>query len=446
MKKVLLILAAGVVFIALLVCLVWQPKSNPTKFSVAAPLPPGKVTPQLVSTWGTGILLAPDGSLWAWGGGQLQIQGLLGSSTVSATIPHRVSADSDWRSVDAGYTHALALKSDGSLWGWGNNGSGQLAQPGAKNPYAKPLRIGTETNWTQISAGAGHSLALKSDGSIWAWGQNEHGQVGDGTRSNQFNVTRVSQDNDCQYIAAGAFNSYALKRNGTVWGWGFDSTATRSNDSLSPKQIDPGTNWVSISASDFSLLALKSDGTLWIYGQNAVLSATRYVKQSASAFVQIGADRDWQSVYAGQGFFYARKCDGTWWISGINDRGQLAPGRALGAGLPAPRRPGINFEPWAFVTGSGNCLLLTQDGTLWTWGERIGEASRLGTWEQLKDKWNRLMTRWLKRAYPVPLPQPKIDSAPYKLWELPADMRRLRAGNTASTIQSATNAAAIEHW
>ncbi len=374
MKKLILTLAAGAVLIVLLVSF-WHTEPKVVKFSVGTPLPPGKVTPQLVSTWDTAVLLAPDGSLWAWGGVEFQLQGLFGSPTVTA-IPRRIGSDSDWRAVTASWMHTLALKSDGSLWGWGSDGSGQLAQPNAGTPFVKPSRIGTDTNWTQISAGAGHSLALKNDGSIWAWGQNDRGQVGDGTRSNQFKVTRISPDNDWQYIAAAAFNSYALKRNGTVWGWGLDPITSRSVDSLSPVQIDPGTNWVFISASDYSLLGLKSDGTLWIYGQNAQQSAPQYVKSSASsgsasAFVQIGTDRDWQSGYAGQGFIFARKRDGAWWVCGQNYDGQLAQGHAAPSSVAIPRRLGFDFEPWAFATGSGNCVLLTKDGTLWTWGERL---------------------------------------------------------------------------
>jgi alpha-tubulin suppressor-like RCC1 family protein len=215
---------------------------------------------------------------------------------------------------------------------------------------------------------------------------------------------------------------------------------------LSPGQIDPGTNWISISASDYSLLGLKSDGTLWIYGQNAQQSAPQYFTNggssgSAPAFVQIGTDQNWQSVYAGQGFFFARKRDGNWWVCGRNEDRQLAQGHALGMDAPAPRPLGFDFEPWAFATGYGNCVLLTKDGTLWTWGERVGSTSQPRAFEKLKDQWNQLMSRLLKRGYSGSGHQPKTDSAPFKIWELPADMCRSLAGNAAITNQSATNAA-----
>ena len=112
--------------------------------------------------------------------------------------------------------HLLALRRDGTLWGLGRNISGELAQPNPTNHFTQPIQIGIETNWTQIRVGLAHSLALKSDGSLWAWGQNDHGQVGDGTRSNKFAPTRISAERDWQSIEAGAFNSFALKKDGTI--------------------------------------------------------------------------------------------------------------------------------------------------------------------------------------------------------------------------------------
>ena len=176
---------------------------------------------------------------------------------------------------------------------------------------------------------------MKKEGSLWGWGQNESGQVGDGTTSNKFTVTRISPDHDWKSIAAGSFNGYAIKSNGTVWGWGLGtiSGATPKKNALAPVQIDPGTNWTSVSASDYILLALKSDGTLWIRGQNAQLAAARYVTGPSTNFTRIGTNTDWQEVYAGQYGFFARKKDRSWWFcsSGL-------PGNVQLFGLPL-RRP-----------------------------------------------------------------------------------------------------------
>src|SRR5436305_11896647 len=97
-------------------------------FSVGSPLPAGKITPQLVNTWDAAILLAPDGSLWIWGGSQFQLNGVV-SKRIMTPIPIPLAPGKDWRSVAGGFGHVLALKADGSLWAWGDNRCGAVGQP-----------------------------------------------------------------------------------------------------------------------------------------------------------------------------------------------------------------------------------------------------------------------------------------------------------------------------
>jgi hypothetical protein len=403
MKRLIPGVVIGVVLIVLFV-LVSRTRPHTSQFTVGSPLPPGKVAPQLVSAWDTGVLLAPDGSLWGWGGTRFQLPALFGKPTVTQT-PQRIGSDSDWRAVAASHQYVLAQKIDGSLWGWGGN------------RQAKPTRIGTDTNWVQISVGAGHSLALKSDGSVWAWGQNDRGQVGDGTISDKSTPTRIGKDNDWKTIAAGAFNSFALKTDGTIWGWGLDPVTGGKNDDLSPRQIDPGANWTAISVGEFCLLGLKSDGTLWIGGQNAPQAAR------ARNLTQIGPDADWREVYAGQTFFFARKKDGSWWVCGDNANGQLGIGSSVE--VASPRRLPFDFEPWAFAPGYGNTVSLTRDGTLWTWGTRLGSGSNSRSLvNRLKGALNFILARVLGRP-PFDQRTPDLsDPVPHRLWELPAKVRQ----------------------
>jgi alpha-tubulin suppressor-like RCC1 family protein len=443
------LLTGFILFVGVTLLLVWNFKSGvsvrSSGFSVGPPLPPGKVTPQLVSTWDEAVLLAPDGSLWGWGGSQLK-QSWLQPNPGGRGIPRpqRIGAGSDWQKVSADFTHALALKRDGSLWGWGNNNSGQLAQPRTTNYALKQVQIGIETNWAEISVGAGHSLALKQDGSLWAWGQNESGQVGDGTTSNKYVPIRISPDLGWKSIAAGAFNGYALKNDGTIWGWGLDvMNGSRAKiNVLAPARIDAGTNWSFISASDFVLMALKSDGTLWIRGQNALSVTGYYVKSPTTNFTQIGTDTDWQDVYTGQNNFFARKRDGSWWICGGAGWGSW-PSFGLRAAGKVHRVP-LDFEPWAFADGSGNSLLLTKDGTLWSWGERLGwQQSSLR--QNVAAQWNRLRGLFSRRPRPVAGPLKVIDAQPYRLWELPADMRRALGTNSVPDDQRLPSETKLGH-
>jgi alpha-tubulin suppressor-like RCC1 family protein len=219
-------------------------------------------------------------------------------------------------------------------------------------------------------------------------------------------------------MEAGHFNSFALKGDGTVWGWGLDPISFGSNDSLTPQQIDSDTNWVAISSSDYCLLALKSDGTLWVRGQNAQATAQDYVTTSASAFIQIGGDKDWATVYAGQGYLFARKRDGSWWVCGNNNYGQLGIGST--GSVHSPQRLPFQFEPWAFSPGLGTAVLLGQDGTLWTWGKRLGTAPHNG---RVRTFINRILDV-LPSQLGLKTGNLIIDPKPYPLWQFPADIRR----------------------
>lgn len=388
------------------------------------------VNPQVVSTIDGAILLAPDGSLWLWGGNHRQKlnPGCLGTEEVT-DVPERFGSEHDWRAVAADFMHALALKADGSLWGWGRNYSGQLARPASADLVPTPTQIGSETDWAQISVGAGHCLALKTNGSLWAWGQNDCGQVGDGTTHNAFSPKMIGSANDWQVIAAGAFSSYALKRDHSLWGWGAGNPnghqefglGSASPGSL-PGRIDPGTNWVCVSAGDLFVLALKADGTIWIGGHNA-RSVVRQesIPASGKPLTRVGEGKNWAELFVGAGSFFARKSDGRFFACGHNACRQL--GLDIDGLVGAPERAFLDFDPWAFATGYGNTLLLTKQGKLLSWGKRLG-SDRYPRVLQVKQTLNKLIDRFPFRIEPFDTEDFIIDRAPYVLWELPSKVRR----------------------
>jgi hypothetical protein len=379
-------------------------------------LPSGKVVPQLVSAWDLGVLLAPDGSLWRWGDWKaLQMSRNAGPPTPIQAL-QRIGSEADWCQVAGEPPLALALKTDGSLWGWG------WSTAGMRERVIEPARIGTDLDWSRIAVGAGHWLALKRDGSLWAWGQNDHGQLGDGTTFNRRTITRIGTNEDWVAVAVASFHSFALKRDGTLWEWGL-AAGSGEVDDLSPRQIDAQGNVVAISADYRCVVALRSDGTLWIGGEGAPWLASAWVRAPSSRLVQIGKDADWRDVYAGVGRFLARKRDGTWWVcgqcQGAAPNSSLAWTNLAWPRLASPRRLPLRFEPWALAAGSSEAFLLTRDRTLWSlW---IGpDCSRTtAALTNLKVRLNRLVGILPGHPQPFDLRGFRLTATPQKIWHVP---------------------------
>jgi alpha-tubulin suppressor-like RCC1 family protein len=380
---------------------------QPPKFDMGHPLPAGKVAPQLVCNGDAAVLLSPDGSLWAWGGARDGLTNFLHDVKLSKT-PRRIGRDSDWVQVAAGANHALAIKRDGSLWGWGRNDWEQLGKTFPIGRYTVPNRIGDDTNWLRVGVGFSHSLALKTDGSLWSWGLDGEGQLGNGSIHNSPLPARVGADSDWAAIAAGSFSSIALKKNGALWFWGSQVNFTNS---LAPMEPLPGTTWSAISAQGLSFMALKSDGTIWL--------APSATSGFPPGFHQLGNDRNWKSICAGEFSCFARKRDGSWWGCG-NNGGQIGLDSEDRI-VAQPRRLPENFEPWAFALGGFTTVILGPDGRLWTRGERLGAPTPSSARENL-DTWLWPLVR------PLPglqfLLATEIDWRPHLVFELPIDVRR----------------------
>jgi len=244
-------------------------------------------------------------------------------------VPTRIGVDNTWVSVAAGAVHSIALKADGSLWAWGHNDFGQLGD-GTNAAKTVPSRIGNENDWSSIAAREDHTMALKSDGSLWAWGNNYYGQLGDGTYTARNIPVHIGTDNTWAFIAAGGNHSSALKSDGTLWAWGNnyygqlgDGTYTGKN---TPVQIGTDNTWVSVAAGTGYTIALKSDGTLWAWGSNSYGQLGDGATISSNYPVMIGHDNTWISISAGYWSTATLKSDGTLWAWGNNLNGQLGDG------------------------------------------------------------------------------------------------------------------------
>lgn len=215
--------------------------------------------------FGFGHAIKTDGTLWAWGSGGYN---QLGTGGIYHSAPTQVGSSADWKSVSGGVFSAVALKTNGTIWQWGNG-----YYIGA--PSSVPVQIGSDNDWRVVVHGAEHNLALKNNGTLWAWGNNLTGQLGNGTNNNTHTglPVQIGSNNDWAFISAAGASSFAIKTNGTLWAWGNNSygqLGTGSNtDILVPTQIGTETNWNKVAGGAYHTLALKNDGTLWSTGLNS---------------------------------------------------------------------------------------------------------------------------------------------------------------------------------
>jgi len=279
----------------------------------------------------------------------------------------------NWRSVSAGSAHIVAIKSDGTLWAWGWNYNGQLGNGSLTNEFF-PVQIGTATNWQSVSAGGSHTVAIKRDGTLWAWGYNGWGQLGDGSFTDRTTPVQIGTATNWQSVSAGGIHTIAIKGDGTLWAWGSDSSGqvgdgTNSNSITSPVQIGTATNWQSVSAGYSHTEAIKGDGTLWAWGNNGFGQLGDGSAINKSSPVQIGTTSNWQSVSAGGGYTaytVAIKRDGTLWAWGYNGNGQLGDGSYTHRTSPVQIGTATNWQ--SVAAGYYHTEAIKGDGTLWAWG------------------------------------------------------------------------------
>lgn len=281
-----------------------------------------------------------------------------------------------WRVISAGQNFSMAVKSDGTLWGWGQNsnrlglGLGNLADQNL------PIQIGTANDWLTVSAGAVHTLALKTNGTLWAWGNGQFGQLGNGLfNSATPNVTQIGTANDWTEISAGNRFSLAIKNNGTLWAWGWNNTGQLGDnttvDQNVPIQIGTATDWLRIDAGDQHSLGVKTNGTLWSWGNNTSGQLGNGNNTTSLIPIQIGTLTNWLLVSAGVNHSIATDNSNFLYTWGNNTNGQLGDGTNTSNNTPNAVSFSIDGTPSlciAISAGNTFSLIIKNNNTLWSSG------------------------------------------------------------------------------
>lgn len=331
--------------------------------------------------------------------------GQLGIGTIdfnAHTMPIQANIN-DVISVTSGTLSSFAIKSDGTLWAWGDNSLGQLGDNTTIN-RASPVQvvdsdgIGFLSNVKAVSSNSYHTLALKSDGAVWAWGSNNNGELGDGTAQERNMPVQVVGESgigvlsDIVSIGTGMGYSIALKQDGTVWTWGSNNKGQLGNyraGSSTPVQVlgSDGsgnlTNIIAIAAGERNNVVLKSDGTVWAWGLNANGQLGNGTTTNSYVPVQVvnaddsGTFTGVSAISAGRLHNIALKNDGTVWAWGFNHYGSLGIGSVYPTNSLIPIQvkdpTGTSFltNVTAVSAGGERSFAITEDKKVWGWGENL---------------------------------------------------------------------------
>lgn len=298
-----------------------------------------------------------DGSLWTWGNDS---DGQLGTGVTVGTAdgelsPVHIGTDTDWKTLSAGSGFTLAIKTNGSLWGWGDNTDLALGTGSSADVYV-PTQIGAATDWKSVSAGDAHTLALKTDGSLWAWGDNNFGKLGRGGTVDASTPVQIGTATDWIMISAGQECSFAIKADGSLWAWGKSTTGGANADA--PAQLGTATDWKFITSANNSHFAIKTDGTLWAWGNNFVGQLGIGSSTSPTTPTQVGTDKDWASVANGYMHAVALKNDHTIWGMGAGNASAVSS--PLGSNVPV--KIGTANTWTAIASGNSHVLAIGSTG------------------------------------------------------------------------------------
>jgi alpha-tubulin suppressor-like RCC1 family protein len=300
-----------------------------------------------------------------------------GARSVTATfVPIALAPTSP--KVAGGSMHSVALKTDGTVWTWGYNNNGQLGN-GSFSASSTPVQVTDLSQVTAIAAGTYHTVALKNDGTVWTWGYNSSGQLGNGSTTARNRPVQVNGLPNIAAIAAGTDHTVALGYDGTVWTWGDNSAGQlgtgNTTDSGIPVQVAGLSGITAIAAGWHHTITIKTDGTVWSWGDNGSGQLGNGTITGSSSPVKVSNLTDVTSIAGGGYHSVALTSTGTVWSWGENSKGQLGNSTVTNSSVPvaATGLTGVT----AISAGAYHSVALKSDTTVWSWGNdsTIGHPS-----------------------------------------------------------------------
>jgi alpha-tubulin suppressor-like RCC1 family protein len=320
--------------------------------------------------------------LWTWGSGG---NGRLGNAntTNSLTPVTTFAGGSSWKQVSSGLSHTAAIKTDGTLWTWGQGSYGRLGNAQITDRSTPVTTFAGGTNWKQVDSGYFHTTAIKTDGTLWTWGSGSTGRLGNAQIATDRStpVTTFAGGNNWKQVSSGTNHTAAIKTDGTLWTWGSGGSGRLGNAEITDRSTPVttfagGNNWKQVSAGNQHIAAIKTDGTLWTWGNgNAGRLGNNNVTNISTPVTTFAGGSSWKQVSARTNHTAAIKTDGTLWTWGLGSSGRLGNADITDRSTPVTTFSG--GTDWKQVSAGGfHTSAIKTDGTLWIWGN--GTNGQLG--------------------------------------------------------------------